>query len=165
LKDLLDQIERGIGSSLYYLSLFTALAIPDICGALASRSGEATGKKYRKWFDKYVAPKYGGKLDGKTCYLFRCSLLHQGTTRHSRSKFKRIMFVEPGKLKRTQHNRVLHGALLIDVRLFCLDITAGANLWLEEKKKSTILSKHLKRSIKRYEHGLLPYVGGVPVIG
>jgi hypothetical protein len=165
LKDLLEQIERGIESDLYYLSLFTALAIPDICGALASRSGEASGKKYRKWFDKYVAPKYGGKLDGRTCYLFRCSLLHQGTTRNSRSKFKRIIFVEPGKLKKTQHNRVLHKVLLIDVRVFCLDISAGAKQWLVDKKKSNFLKKHLKHSIKRYDHGLLPYVGGVPVIG
>ena len=34
MQNLLDQIQKGLEADLYYLSLFAALAIPDICGAI-----------------------------------------------------------------------------------------------------------------------------------
>jgi hypothetical protein len=42
MRTLIDQIESSLGSGAYYLSLFGALAIPDIAGALSSEDGEAS---------------------------------------------------------------------------------------------------------------------------
>jgi hypothetical protein len=42
---LLEQIEKGLNANLYYLSLFVALCIPDICGALEPENGRADGEK------------------------------------------------------------------------------------------------------------------------
>lgn len=42
MKNLLEQIDHGLKVNLYYLSLFVALSIPDICGAIDSQNGEAS---------------------------------------------------------------------------------------------------------------------------
>jgi len=60
MRHLLEQIKKGLDNNLYYLSLFAALALPDICGAINSESGEANKDKYVQWFNKYVAGKYRG---------------------------------------------------------------------------------------------------------
>ncbi len=44
MEDLLDQVELGINSKLYYLSLFVSLTIPDLCGALTTFDGKSNKK-------------------------------------------------------------------------------------------------------------------------
>src|SRR3990167_10578362 len=126
MKDFLEQIEAALNSNLYYVALFTALSIPDICGALESSDGFATDEKYKKWFDKHIAPKYNGFLTGEDCYYFRCSLLHQGSSYHPKSSYSRIIFVEPQATTNIFHNNILNNALNIDVRIFCKDIIETA---------------------------------------
>jgi hypothetical protein len=95
---LLGQLEKSLEGHLYYLSLITALAVPDIAGALDAEDGQATGERYRSWYERWVRPRFGetikkllagevaplnipvetNPLDGDACYRFRCSLLHQG---------------------------------------------------------------------------------------
>jgi len=41
MEDLIRQL-RAASASLYYLALFAALAIPDICSALETENGKAT---------------------------------------------------------------------------------------------------------------------------
>ncbi|MDE2144999.1 MAG: hypothetical protein KGJ01_03500, partial [Patescibacteria group bacterium] len=60
MRDLLTQIGKGLDENLYFLSLFSTLAIPDLCGAIGSENGKACAEKYKAWFDKHVAPKYKG---------------------------------------------------------------------------------------------------------
>ena len=47
MRDFLAQIKMGLDQNLYFLSLFSALAIPDICGAIGSENGEASAEKYK----------------------------------------------------------------------------------------------------------------------
>lgn len=164
MEDLLHQIKKGLENNLYYLSLFIALSIPDICGALGSSDGKATGKKYKEWFDKYVAQKYDNNLDGNTCYLFRCSLLHQGSTEHIHSHYSRILFIEPGTTNNIFHNNILNYALNIDVNIFCEDIVAGAKRWLSEIKETDEFKANYPKFVRRYPSGLSPYIRGLPVI-
>src|SRR4051812_34013510 len=98
MNDLFDQIRAAMSQQLYYVALFTALAIPDICGAMGSVNGVATSALYKAWFDTYVAPKYEPHrfISGEEFYRFRCSLLHQGRTMHPMSAYQRIVFGEPG---------------------------------------------------------------------
>jgi len=165
MRDLLEQIQRGLELNLYYLSLFVALTIPGICGAMASEDGLATGDKYKNWFDQYVAPKYHVFLTAEDCYLFRCSVLHQGTTQHPRSGYSRIVFVEPSVTKSVLHCNILNDALNIDVRVFCNDIIEGAKLWLQQNEQTEIYRKNCDKFSRRYPNGLSPYIVGVPVIG
>ena len=164
MEDLLQQIEEGLKHNQYYLSLFVALTIPDICGAHGSEDGKATGQRFKNWFNKYVAPKYSGFLDGDTCYLFRCSLLHQGLTNHINSRYSRILFIEPRTTSNILHNNIMQDALNIDVNIFCQDIIASAREWLKEVKDTDQFKINFEKFVKRHPTGLAPYIKGVPVI-
>ena len=170
MRDLLDQIERGIQANLYYLSLIAALSVPDMCAALSSADGQTTGAKYAAWFDQYAAPKYNGNLDGETCYQFRCSLLHQGTTQHPKSSYSRIIFLEPQGHPYFFHNNIFENAaaresvLNLDAPRFCRDIIASANDWLAANENTPIYRANFPKFIQRYPSGLRPYIDGTPII-
>ena len=165
MQDLLNQIKKGLEVNLYYISLFAALSIPDICGAIDSRDGEANPERYKNWFDKYVAPKYGGFLSGDDCYKFRCSLLHQGSSQHPKSSYSRILFVEPTATTNIFHNNIMNDALNIDVRIFCNDIIEGAKEWLQKVENTSLYKTNYNKFMRRHPAGLKPYIVGVPVIG
>lgn len=165
----LEQIRTSLDSNLYYVALFAALAVPDICGAIDSDDGVASKNKYMEWFDKYVAPKYRSGntkyLTGEDCYYFRCSLLHQGSSQHLHSSFSRVLFVEPTATTTVFHCNIMNDALNIDVRIFCDDIVAGAYEWLEKVSGTERFERNFNKFMRRYPQGLAPYIVGVPVIG
>jgi hypothetical protein len=164
MRDLLDQIELGLQANLYYLSLIATLSIPDMCAALSSPDGTTTGAQYAAWFDANVAAKYGGHLSGETCYQFRCSLLHQGTTQHPKSTYSRIIFVEPNPRHRF-HNIVISDALNLDIPQFCLDIVASARTWIPANENTLAYRRNYPKFIQRFPTGIPPYIVGTPVIG
>ena len=163
MRDLLAQIRQASRAGLYYAALFPALALPDICAALESDDGIATGPRYISWFDKWVAARYDGSFSGHDCYAFRCSLLHQGSTQHPKSRYVRILFLEPGS-DLVLHNNILNDALNIDVHIFCEDLAAGVEAWLPGAERLPQYRSNRDRFIARYERGLPPYIVGVPVI-
>jgi len=163
MRDLLQQIENGLRVNLYYLSFISALSIPDMCAALSSPDGQATGARYADWFDQNVASRYRGNLDGQTCYQLRCSLLHEGTTQHPRSQYSRIIFLEPSS--NFIHNNILNDALNLDLCAFCRDITASASNWLTTNENTPNFRTNFPKFIQRYRNGLSPYIVGLPVIG
>jgi hypothetical protein len=168
MRDLLNQIQGAVNGHAYYLALYACLTIPDICGAMESDDGQATKSKYIAWFDKYVAPKYfacgQATLTGEACYIYRCAVLHQGRAQHPKLGFSRILFVEPGATTNVFHNNVLNDALNINASIFCSDVLAGANAWLQAAEKSPNYQKNFPLFMQRYPSGLPPYIVGVPVI-
>jgi hypothetical protein len=163
MEDLLGQIQRALQVNLYYAALFPTLALPDICGALESPDGEANKAKYIAWFDTWVAQNYPGTLTGDDCYYFRCSLLHQGTTHHSKSTYSRVLFLEPS-VRGFAHNNILMDALNLDVPTFCADMINGVKAWLPQAQRLPHFQANMSRFISRYPNGLPPYIVGVPVI-
>ncbi|QVL42619.1 MAG: hypothetical protein KFB92_14375 [Alcanivorax sp.] len=165
MQDIIQQVRAVNGADLYYVSLFSALALPDICAALEAADGQASKAKYVAWFDTHVAPRYNGFLDGETSYYFRCSMLHQGSTRHPRGRYSRVIFVEPGHSGMVLHNNVINDALNIDVRIFCEDLCQAAEQWWQGAASEANVQTNLARFVTRHPTGLAPYIGGVPVIG
>ncbi len=180
---LINQIEGSLSSGLYFLSLYTALTIPDIAGALGSDNGIASGPKYAFWFEQWVRPRFletvldsippehrqhvkmDNPLTGEDCYHFRCSLLHQGSSQHPKSQFSRIMFIEPSATTNIVHYGQLNDALCIDLNLFCREVISGARLWLKQAEQEDNFIKNYERFVRRYPNGLTPYIVGVPVVG
>ena len=181
---LIEQVESSLASGFYYLSLFGALAIPDIAGALSSEDGEASGKKYAEWYEVWVRPRFlevvrasvpeharpyikdiENPLSGDACYRFRCSLLHQGSSQHPKSPYGRIIFIEPGTTTNVVHYGRMNDALCIDLNLFCREVTSGARLWLQTVEQTQQYNNNYERFARRHANGLVPYIGGVPVIG
>lgn len=170
MQTLITQARQAAESQAYYLSLFAALALPDICAAMSSSDGEAKRDRYIAWFDEYVAPMYSVGLHhtpsftGTDCYYYRCSMLHQGSSQHPRSSYSRILFIEPGVSTNVLHNNVLNDALNLDVRMFCHDICDGADHWLASAEGTPEYKANYERFMQRHANGLPPYIVGVPVI-
>jgi hypothetical protein len=168
MRDFLDQVEAAVNAHLYYLALFACLALPDICAAMESVDGEATKQRYLDWFDQWL-PQYAKnpfvQLTALDCYLFRCSLLHQGSAQHPKSTYDRILFVEPGTTTNVFHLNSLNGALNIDVTNFCRDILAAARTWIKTAESTPNYQQNFPRFMTRYPGGLAPYIVGLPVIG
>jgi hypothetical protein len=162
MQDILAQIEAANAAGLYYVALFTALAIPDICAALETADGQAKGYRYIRWFDQNIP---SGTATGQDIYQYRCSLLHQGRTAHPNGKFSRIIFIEPGATTNTFHNCVIGDALLIDVQLFVSEVVEAAKLWLKSAEQTEIFQRNFAAFVARLPNGLKPYVDGVSVIG
>lgn len=169
MKELLDQLDRVAEAGFSYVALFTALTIPDICGALESEDGRASGARYKLWFDTWVSAKYTvgpdrrPSLSGETCYAYRCGLLHQGRSMHEKLGYSRIMFVER-KNGNVLHNNVLNDALNIDIPLFVGSITSSAREWLKKKENDENFNKNFPHFMKRHSGGLSPYIVGIDVI-
>ena len=185
MRTLVDQVEASLAGSHYFLSLFGALAIPDIAGALDSDNGEATGPKYAAWYDQWVPPRASelvrasmlpelrsvlgnlppGPMTGEVCYRFRCSLMHQGSTQNPKSPFSRILFVEPGAARGVIHNCIADDVLIIDVPLFCKEIIGATRDWLDQVEQTPKFLGNYNRFAHRHASGLAPYVVGAPVVG
>jgi len=165
MQDLLKQIKTGLDHNLYYLSLFTSLAIPDICGALTTTNGVATKDKYIEWFNINVGKPKQYFLTGEDCYYFRCSMIHQGRMQHVNSSFQRILFVEPRSTINTFHNNIILKSLNIDLVIFCNDIVESCTKWLETIKNDLNFIRNYDLFVRRYPNGIRPFIEGVPVIG
>lgn len=165
MQDVIQQIRSANVAGIYYVALFSALALPDICSALESNDGQASKSKFIAWFDTHVAPRYNGFLDGENCYYFRCSMLHQGSTQHPRGRYSRIIFVEPDSSGNIFHNNVMNDALNIDVRIFCEDLCWAAEHWWQGATTQPNVLANLPHFVARHPTGLAPYIVGLPVIG
>ena len=165
MQDIIQQVRDANRSGFYYVALFSALALPDICAALESADGEASKGKFIAWFNTHVAPRYNGFLDGEACYYFRCSMLHQGSTQHPRGRYSRIIFVEPGNSGMVLHNNIMNDALNIDVCIFCEDICQAVERWWPGASTQDQFQANLSRFVRRHPGGLAPYIVGLPVIG
>jgi hypothetical protein len=183
MRTLLTQIEAASTSRLYYLALISALAVPDIAGALEADDGRATGQRYSAWYETWARPIFRrhvieslpanirgavqieNPLSGEECYFFRCSLLHQGSSQHSRSGFSRILFFEPGATTTVMHYCQVRDALMIDLPMFCSEVTRGARAWLEQVEGTEPFATNYDKYVRRHDSGLAPYIQGAPVIG
>jgi hypothetical protein len=164
MEELLQQIEKSIENGTYLLGLYVALALPDICGALESNNGAATGNRYKAWFNRWVAPKYQGGLTGEQCYAYRCGVLHQGRSKHDNLGYTRIIFLEPnGNI--FMHRNILNNAYNIDIKQFCHDLTSSVRNWLPVIENNLNFIKNYEHFMKRHQNGIHPYIVGVPVIG
>lgn len=163
MEELLEQIEQAVNSGSYMVGLYVALALPDICGALESNNGRATGNRYQAWFNKWVAPKYDGALTGEQCYAYRCGVLHQGRSKHEKLGYSRIFFLEPNPRFRF-HRNIMNDAYNLDLVTFCNDITSSVREWLASVQDNQNFIKNYEHFMKRHDNGLAPFVVGVPVI-
>lgn len=165
LREFLRQIQGAVGVQLYYLALMGALAVPDICGALESENGEADSSKYKKWFDEYLAPQYKTEdtvfLTADDCWRFRCSMLHQGCTSHSRSTYSRIVFTEPNMDGNISHRNVIRvnplgvTVLQLQVDEFCKEVIDAAMEWLRKHEMTETYKKNYEMFVKRRSDGIV----------
>ena len=171
---LVSQTRKAMQSDLYYVALIGALAIPDIAGALEAKDGRANGKHYIDWYERWVRPRLAenrgrdNPFSGEVCYIFRCSMVHQGASHRPDSPYRKIIFIEPGHPNYSIHYCLVGGpgeALLIQVDQFVEEVLHGCELWLEEVKNTEPFETNYAHFATRHPQGMAPYVTGVPVVG
>src|ERR1700691_2032045 len=100
---ILKEVEHAIEAGLYYLAVATALALPDVCAALEHQDGRATDKRYKAWYDVWLAPEYP-MITAEDMYCLRCGVVHQGTIiGKPGTQYSRIVFYLPGKFAGAIH--------------------------------------------------------------
>ena len=159
MEHIFREIRAAVTGNALVLALFGILAIPDICGALASQDGRATGSRYKAWFAANLGSQYPS-LDAAEFYKMRCSMLHQGAT--ATANYCRTIFTPPGPV--TIHNSVVNDALVLDLPTFSEDLIAAAESWLVSNGGDEPVKSNLARLVRWHPHGLAPYIVGTPII-
>lgn len=159
--EMIRQIRVAANTGLYYLALFGALALPDICGALASDDGKSTGSKYKSWLRDNV-PEQADSAEH--IYGLRCSLLHQGRALPHGSIYPMAFTFGEGGL----HNlsTVVNGEQVgwCHIDLFVREVTEGVERWYAKYGSTNRVTKNLDKYAKLRPEGLPPHIVGLPVI-
>lgn len=161
---ILREIEKALDCGLYYLALQSTLTLPDICGALQSDNGRATGEKYKNWYKNCADFSDPNTLSAEDCYSFRCSCLHQGSTLHEDSSYKRILFLVPNNVITLVGYSVINDALHINIETFCRNMISAVRRWESSAKTTPNFIKNYEKVIKLHPLGIAPYIVGLPVI-
>ena len=139
---------------------------------MSSTDGQANRDRYIDWYERWVRPRLSedrnreNPFTGEACYLFRCSILHQGSSQHSKSPYTRVIFIEPGAPNYSIHYCLIQNeALLIQIDAFVEEVLRGCELWFQSVRGTEQFKKHFGRFAARHPNGLPPYVHGVPVVG
>ena len=165
---LIEDLKKALDYKLFYLALIGTLDLIDICGALDSDDGLASGLKFRKCIEKYI-PVYNvcGEVSFSVneCWLFRCSILHQFQSSHTKSTLKKVVF-SPKNSCLEGHNNIfrINGKkiLHLDLNIFANDVLRGAKKFMDSSENH---KKHLLNIIQYRENQLEEIVkGGVPLI-
>lgn len=163
--DLLDQIDDAVAAGLNFLAVCSAFTVPDICGALESPTGEATGRAYRRWWNENVRG-YEDYLPAENAWAFRCSLLHQGSGWHHKKRESRLVLIESTANYRADRIRLGSGdarQVALDAATFARTIVGSARTWLGNHADNPVVQANLARTIRRTVDG--PLVSGLPTIG
>lgn len=160
MKLLLDDVSKSLDAELWVTAIYGALAVPDICGAMESTDGRATGARYKDWFRRYLSPKYP-RLDPDECYQLRCSMLHQGRT--ATKLYPAIVFTVPTGDSGGLHNNFLDDKLNLDIARFVNDIILAYEAWWDDRHAEPHIIANAARALQwsTYFH---PAIGAWPVL-
>lgn len=163
-EEMIRQIRAASGAGLYYLALFGALTLPDICGALADSRGSSTPATYKAWLRAYV-PEQASSAD--EIYGLRGSLLHQGRMLPHGGHFPIVSVVpSPGMPQLHNLSTIADGQQVgwLSIPLFVDEVTRGAESWFGQFRTSQTVIRNMEKFVRIRPEGLPPHVVGAPVI-
>lgn len=115
---LIESIVNCLRTRNWFAAIFLCLGIPDMCASLESSNRKTNEAKYKKWFVKYMLPKYSRQIgcpinmlddiddkevrsmlikkswlefSAEDCYALRCSVYHQATSSISHQNARKIL--------------------------------------------------------------------------
>jgi hypothetical protein len=147
MRHLVDAVRRSVAENNWYAALTGALALPDIAGKWdGGVGGSASQARFVAWYNTYLLPRYtrpgigGGQpqiiLSGNDCYALRCAYLHGGefdiTAQRARQALDSFRFVAPPPGWHIHCNRN-RGMLQLQVDVFCEDVCAALDAWLNAR--------------------------------
>lgn len=161
---MIRQIRAASVAGLYYLALFGALTLPDICGALAASDGKASKTSYIAWL-RYNVPEQAADAD--QLYGLRCSLLHQGRALPHGGTFPiACMFPSPGAGQLHSLSTEVNGDRVgwLSIPMFVDEVTRGTEKWFRTFGTTETVTRNMEKFARVRPEGLPPHVAGSPVI-
>lgn len=163
----LCEIERALDAKLYYLAIVMVLTLPDICAALENPTGTGGRKRYKEWYNKYIAFRYP-YITADDIWNLRCGIVHQGRCGHPAMRYDRVVFTLPGPLRRHRNfimgKNFIKGAYNLDAEMFCREIIESVRQWYDARQNDQNVQNNLPHMVQYRHRGFPPYVVGSPVI-
>lgn len=166
LEILLTEIERALDAGFSYLAVLSALALPDICGALESEDGRAHPTRYKGWYTANLATVWP-MLTADECYSLRCGVLHQGRSEIMApgGVTKPVAFKLPDPMESTIHGVVYNDAMLLfEADLFCDEMIEAVRAWHQRMRNDPTVQANLPNLVRLRPHGFPPVMVGAAVI-
>lgn len=151
MEHLIAGVRDAIRKECWYPALAQALAIPDACGAIDDPGRGRSYRRYRAWFDKYVAQDFTSPaphsqpfFTAHDLYQARCAYLHQADLEFHEPDMPKfsggvvgelaLFVVDDGDLVPSLNGS---GDLTysVGVKDLCESICCGAENWLVEARK------------------------------
>lgn len=136
MKHFVASVDASLRQGNNIAALMTALAIPDICGALQEPSDQV-GERYRSWWNLYCREKYTVRgevwVSGDDIYALRNAMLHGGDhekMRDGRNRVKKFQIIAPRG--GTYHLNQTAGGMQLQLDCLCRDICDGATEWFAD---------------------------------
>ena len=144
-----DDMERCRQAKAYWALLHVTVCLPDICAALESPDGEAKGKRYEAWCDKYLPHP---KLPGTERWALRNKVLHQGRAATDKpGRYARFAFGQPAETGEVDHMRVVSRTLHLDVGELARETWKGVNDWITQIRTNphSVEAKNVKENLAK----------------
>jgi hypothetical protein len=169
MKQLVSALRQAASDSNWRAALFIGLAMPDICGKLQSPL-ENSGKRYRAWFEKYLAANY--VFDGPEgpqmfmtagdCWALRCALLHAGSDEINEQQAQKQLSQFKFTTNPAAHMMKIESVLVLNVGRFCEEICTAAELWMNDMEGNLEVEERIK-SMMVVEESVFSPIPGVLV--
>ncbi len=168
-----DEIHNCLRHRCYWALLHLLIVLPDICGALESKNGEANGPRYKEWCKRYLADL---TLSDEEWWDIHCVVLHQGRTLARRGRYIAYSFSQPNAQGVAAHritvNRPSGLELNLDVAMMTEEIQASMHAWFNdiEANKNPSRSHNVARNLpslacvpQRGQESISPLINGLIV--
>jgi hypothetical protein len=162
-----DEMDRCVDGKCYWALLHLVVVLPDICSALEAGNGEASGKQYKVWANRYLADSV---ISADEWYEIRCVVLHQGQTLGKTGRYRAYSFSQPNPTEGIIHRVIAKRGniqdLHLDVGELAKQMTTAMRKWFQdlEADKNSLHSRNVDRNIHSLASTERPQSHDVPVI-
>lgn len=162
--ELISSIETSIRTENWYAALAIALMLPDICASCdpdLSHVKKNVGKRYKAWCKKYFEASDSVVIDPELCYVLRCKMLHEASSRPNDPIIVELDIGPDGKVEiaidyvhfSTDDLVYLHGnfvdnKLQLSVAVFCRSMMSIVAAWLVEARSIPSVQRELDEMLK-----------------
>lgn len=168
-------IHNALNATLPYAALILALTVPHIASALDEEDNRSDGNDYKRWYARWVEPKFYGFISAEACYSLRCGMVHQGQgivtgggpSARGAPPVRRIIFITAPPPSWTFHLNQADDCLQVDLRQFCDAFLQGLQEWWTAEGNAQNVQRNLEHVLRYYPscviHGfdLGPALGSV----
>ncbi len=145
-----DEIEKCFWAGCYWALLHLIVVLPDVCAALESENGMASGIAYKRWCARYT---HQSALSPEEWYDIRCAILHEGRTRGRREeKLYRFIECDPTKkLHRTGDAKTMS----FETYALAQEMSLAVRRWIKalaRERGRTPRSRNVQRNIASLVH-------------